>query len=525
MKAKRLFELLDNYKDRYLDKTAMEIDCIFENLTVEETKEVVNTILDRKENLGDSNVSIESDARKVLLEQLLKNHCKTKDLVGWLKTHYTKEQRFLDIYRAVYMRDLLEERITSPIRRLFLAKDLIELSLERYIFIEGDEIVLREEHTTFNKDRELYEVRFNVKEKTVRYSDPDVDSPIRVLTRSWETDLWFIESDRDDLYHSTSLLGRHFLKLFNTLNNSKIKVRPSYLDDAIRIVKMLFDHPNLECLLNIGLKNRTLDSIIGTYNQAGCSSILNVTETKPNKILGLSKSLMKVLREESMGLYDIGMTSKIESLVDTNLTKQLMLKTREEDYSIIHYVIRTLELLQGSDKRTLLGVADYFIKTPLDHWDMYFDYISMRDQLQPNDYPTQPNNLRARHDELVDRINELEDEGTPKQNDKIELIAKANKALEWTYKEYRVELPKRVIDIRKEGRDLDHCVGGYIDRVVEGDCIIVFLRHKGKPCITIELRGDRIIQALGYDNRDPNEEEEEVLRLWAGRKGLLRYVI
>ena len=54
-------------------------------------------------------------------------------------------------------------------------------------------------------------------------------------------------------------------------------------------------------------------------------------------------------------------------------------------------------------------------------------------------------------------------------------------AFEFAYGDYVVVLPQTAQDIIDEGTNMHHCVGGYVDSVVENTTYIVFIRHKDTP--------------------------------------------
>ena len=86
-------------------------------------------------------------------------------------------------------------------------------------------------------------------------------------------------------------------------------------------------------------------------------------------------------------------------------------------------------------------------------------------------------------------------------------------------------LKQEIID---EGRELQHCVGGYAERHTQGKTVILFMRRKAapdKPWITIEMKGTEIKQIHGFRNEglyttegriapDPREVYREFLDPW-----------
>jgi hypothetical protein len=72
-------------------------------------------------------------------------------------------------------------------------------------------------------------------------------------------------------------------------------------------------------------------------------------------------------------------------------------------------------------------------------------------------------------------------------------------------------------ELKKEGSDLNHCVGGYFDKVKNNNCKIFSLRNSSnKAVLTIETSPDlfRFIQVFGYSNAQPNSEQTSIINEW-----------
>lgn len=87
----------------------------------------------------------------------------------------------------------------------------------------------------------------------------------------------------------------------------------------------------------------------------------------------------------------------------------------------------------------------------------------------------------------------------------------------------RIVFPATAGAIRREGKVLDHCVGGYASRHMSGVCTILFLRRANDPhtpYITIEMDGNKIRQIHGYHNDTlagspkPREVHKDFLAAW-----------
>lgn len=58
---------------------------------------------------------------------------------------------------------------------------------------------------------------------------------------------------------------------------------------------------------------------------------------------------------------------------------------------------------------------------------------------------------------------------------------KREKHLTFEYGNYQIVLPTKSTDLIDEGRKMSHCVGSYIQNVVQNTCYIVFVRNKATP--------------------------------------------
>lgn len=87
-------------------------------------------------------------------------------------------------------------------------------------------------------------------------------------------------------------------------------------------------------------------------------------------------------------------------------------------------------------------------------------------------------------------------------------------AFEFEYGDFVVTLPTCGQDLIDEGRNMHHCVGGYVNHIIEGTDYIVFVRRKDNPeqCyITCEVLPDGNIRQyfLAYDRHIRNSADIE----------------
>ena len=68
------------------------------------------------------------------------------------------------------------------------------------------------------------------------------------------------------------------------------------------------------------------------------------------------------------------------------------------------------------------------------------------------------------------------------------------------------------IELVKEGKEMNHCVGGYAEACSQGKTDIIFIRKKSepdKPYVTMEVKKNEVIQVRAFGNGRPSEEVNE----------------
>lgn len=91
---------------------------------------------------------------------------------------------------------------------------------------------------------------------------------------------------------------------------------------------------------------------------------------------------------------------------------------------------------------------------------------------------------------------------------------KQRKAFTFSYGNYEIVVPQTPQDIVREGAEMHHCVGGYINDVVQNKTYIVFVRNKSDltvPYITaqVKLNGELGQYYMAYDNYISSVEDKE----------------
>lgn len=140
----------------------------------------------------------------------------------------------------------------------------------------------------------------------------------------------------------------------------------------------------------------------------------------------------------------------------------------------------------------------------------YRDYRSMIEKLGITFFSNRivmPDNIRAAHDEAVRNFNALKKEKEARvYQERLEELLKAETAIG----EYLFIVPRKLSELRDEGRALSHCVGSYSDRMRRGETTIFFVRKKSNPDVslyTLEVKNGSVAQIQGYKNKVVIPEE------------------
>ena len=137
-----------------------------------------------------------------------------------------------------------------------------------------------------------------------------------------------------------------------------------------------------------------------------------------------------------------------------------------------------------------------------------YDYANMMRQLSLK-YDKYPRNFLTTHRIACRNYNRMKKEFSE------ELFKKRiNKQYECSFGDYIFIYPDSTQDIKDEATMQNNCVASYIDKVIDGECHILFLRKKNKPdesLVTIEVRNNHIVQARRRFNDDVTAEDQKAI--------------
>lgn len=147
------------------------------------------------------------------------------------------------------------------------------------------------------------------------------------------------------------------------------------------------------------------------------------------------------------------------------------------------------------------------------------DYNRMLTEMSTHKYEKYPKYFLSMHSIVCRNYNRLN------KNFSVEDFSKrVDKEMEYKYKDYIFIYPKTPEEIKDEAVQQTNCVAGYIDKVLKGECHIIFLRDKNTPeksLVTIEVKGNKVVQALRAFNKPISHSEEVAINYY--NKYLIKY--
>lgn len=240
----------------------------------------------------------------------------------------------------------------------------------------------------------------------------------------------------------------------------------------------------------------------------------------------IPKSLLKLCREHSIKL-----TNDIVRFYKENPNAYCIaykLDYLSLDYYDIYKIWKTSENMYNANAKSYFNIlVNEYGYNAKDLWlyidriktfeaieDMAFlirelyDYADMMKQLS-NKYDKYPRHFLTTHKIACRNYNRMRKEFSE------ELFKKRiKKEYECSFGDYIFIYPKCTQNIKDEAVSQNNCVASYIDKVIDGNCHILFLRKKNKPndsLVTIEVRNNQIVQAKRRFNYDVTDEQQKII--------------
>lgn len=246
-------------------------------------------------------------------------------------------------------------------------------------------------------------------------------------------------------------------------------------------------HPQIEMLAKLGLSH-IVDNLIGIR-----------WSKKGPAMLGVTKEEIPYLREMDLLSYRSIRNECLKYKFSVKEAK-VLLEFNEMKTDKLTFSARLIRYLSAKDIR----IYDYA------------DHMRMKQELNLPDEKKYlyPDNFQEEHEKLSRqlKIKESEELRLKMENRRDELEKLSIKKNGFYI--FPLLSPNELYD---EGKLMDHCVGGYTEKVANGTCAIFSVRKLediSKPLTTIELQGKKVIQVRAYKNKYPSEDIVNFVRSW-----------
>ena len=283
----------------------------------------------------------------------------------------------------------------------------------------------------------------------------------------------------------------------------------------------------LNILANVGFSEKFLEGFIYSLCYEDCNN-----HTKPHEILGIEKYMIKYIKDFNVWNYEFKeslnwmhkkfgadnvkymfeLSDEAEGL--TSLLRNLY--TFKELINTFHYDFKRLI------KYIFIDVRYQGLVSPRDTLSILKDANVMAKKIGVELSEKYPKSLKLTHDVLTMNYNSMVKEENKKAFD--DMYGEWKNKYEYHNDKFSIIAPKTPNDIVLEGSSQNNCCSSYIDSVRDKKCVILFLRRtnlKDVSEVTVEVRGDKIVQIKAFANRNISREHEEFVKEWAKAKNLV----
>ena len=284
--------------------------------------------------------------------------------------------------------------------------------------------------------------------------------------------------------------------------------RSGYGMDPLHFLQYHAKYPVVEFLWKAGYHHLVHERIHGMTREN--RNAIRWQRTDLKECFQFPLRLLKLKEPENWRMDDVATLSKLWSGRGAALTEKEIEAVFQSEINIENIrralpyagVIKILNYLkkQAGNHRYARGVA-------ID----YRDYLQECERLHLDLSDKQvlfPKNLEAAHRRTTEQIKYEENKADQQK------FKKASEALEkfaWEEGGFIIRPARTQKELTDEGKELHHCVGGYIRRMAEGQTAIFFIRKANepdKPFYTLELQNKKVVQCRTDHNKSYELSDE-----------------
>ena len=298
--------------------------------------------------------------------------------------------------------------------------------------------------------------------------------------------------------------------------------------DAIPYLNAYVLWPVIEYLVKAKLFRLVSDIVYGSYHFM-IGKTVNCEGKNLQDVLKLDRSWLPLLQEVDPGIAQLNVIQwfiNARKRPDASMMKWCA-NNAIQDISVLAELLSHMamhKLMRYADAQYEIRIAS--TKTPeyIRYYSManlladYRDYLRMCKEMQYNiesSFILFPRNLKSAHDHVVEA---LDVKRTAEQEKAIaDSFEEWQRLYQYKGKDLMVIPPHSSKELIDEGTALRHCVGRYVKRVAQRECVILFVRKVAEPdksLCTVEVRDGRVVQTRGFDNEDPPAKIKAFIERW-----------
>lgn len=357
-----------------------------------------------------------------------------------------------------------------------------------------------------------YQVTYREHEPVITYERERLGRPKQVNEPFKDGPIYWYHYEPYSILNREELDGHPFFRYCGFFDHWQFRPRggrgyASYFDDFISYLTAYAIYPRqVEMLVKSGLWE-PLSGLI--YSRKKNAAAMCWEETDPRKAFGLNKRElswflgvqppMEVLAIRNYVMkhwgerWDLPFCMDFRNLWGCQVNAMEVLRFLKKHHlapgRFLHYLDRISE--QTDDRYATL-------------FELYRDYWEAAYALgrcMEHSKVLWPEDLHAAHDSSTEELSAKQAREEKKR--RAASLKERRLKYEFELDGLKIVFPATSLAIRREGKALHHCVGGYAERHMNGVTTILFLRRTNAPAtpyITLEMDGNQLRQIHGYDN-------------------------
>lgn len=325
--------------------------------------------------------------------------------------------------------------------------------------------------------------------------------------------------------------GKEVQSLQSQLAGVTVREVIRLFDDAnySRFLNYVYDH----CSTRVCNIATVLNEVpyYSKYEQLFSAGITNIADYFCYSINDIPKGLLKLCREYNYRLTNdlVETYNKHHNIFNFALNEEFSSIDANDIYSMVQ--ASTGWRYDGLRYRNVLDVLINEFNYDMKSLFKYVDYLMTYEGLESGytiireilDYAIMAHSMSGKFDKYprnfltVHAIISRNYNRLQKKYEEEKFASNIDKSMEKTIGDFKFIYPDTTQDIKDEAVAQCNCVASYIPRVIDGSCHIMFMRHKDDTehsMVTIEVRNNKIVQALQRHNAALTKSQQEAVDEW-----------